>query len=146
MYFLQTAVLVLYTLAFVLNPHPALCTSELTYRLRRLNRILEQRQVHEYESGRSYRILEQHNYNIRNTRVIAGHFRQLRTLKHHLPDDLFLLPFYHQEKARMDRFVDDVDELNALTDNRLYRRHGHVKDCTFDDLSIFIQREIRRLR
>lgn len=111
--------------------------------LRRLNRLLEATQHHEYDAGKDFRVLDHRNYDVWYTKVIAGHYRQVRRLVNALPDDRFLKPFYRDETARMNSFVRHVDEINQLTSNRLYEQLGNVKDSTFDDLTGFLQREIR---
>lgn len=107
----------------------------------RLNRILEKRQAHEYQTRRSFRTLVDHGYNVYDTPIIAGHYRQLRSLRG--SGDAFVLELFRQEKARMDMFVEDVNEVNDLTHNALYYSLGEVKDRRWDDLISFLMREIR---
>lgn len=126
----------------------AQCASAMPYGSlgERLNRLLEKRQQHEHEASKSYRRLLDHGYNVYPTTIIAGHLRQVRRLSARSPNDHLLQDFYFKEKARMDIFVEDVEELNRLTDNRLYYALGSVKDSTFDDLISFLYGEIRRCR
>lgn len=113
-----------------------------TSRTERLHRLLEKRQIHEYEADKSYRNLLQQGYD-----VWAGHFRQLRSLAHrHRPRDRLFDDLYQKEHDRMESFVTDVREINMLTDNRLYQQLGSVKDRTFDDLIAFLHSEIRNGR
>ena len=114
--------------------------------LQRLNRVLERRQLHEYEAGRSFRTLQRQAYNVWDTKVIAGHYRQLRRLVTEIPDDLTVWTSFQSETRRMNSFVDDVELVNEMTQNRLYMEFGNVKDSTFDDLIGFLHREIRRRR
>ena len=115
--------------------------------LERLNRLLEKRQIHEYEADKSYRTLYAHGYNVWPTKVIAGHLRQLRNISYRENlKDLFLDTYYHHENNRMESFVKDVDEINRLTNNRLYQKYGTVKDRTFDDVISFLLSEIHRIK
>ena len=115
-------------------------------KLGRLNRILEKRQKHEHDANESYKYLRDMNYRVWPTNIIAGHFRQVRKLASESPYDNVLIETRIAEESRMDDFVEDANELNALTNNRLYGRLGLVKNSTWDDLIGFILNEIDRCR
>lgn len=124
---------------------PVRVRSRAVSKLERLNRILEKRQKHEYEADRSYKYLIERDYKVWPTKVIAGHFRQLRQLMRTFAENEIAQKF-EAERQRMDEFVNDVDELNRLTDNRLYYSLGTVKESRWDDLIRFILSEIQRCR
>lgn len=124
-------------LAVVLPP-----THVMQMTIRDLNRILEKRQIHYFEADQSYRTLCRLGYDVTRLRIIATHFRQLRSLRKDFPDDTIIEDHFIYESDRMKGFSRDVDRINQLTNNGLYYKYDSVKERTFDDLAGFIMDEI----
>lgn len=139
--YIALALLLLFYPTYCVGTPPSIRTSRQPSERARLNRILENRQAHEYQTRRSFKILQDQGYDVYETPIIAGHYRQLRALR--TAQDVFLENLFLQEKHRMDLFVKDVDEVNVITRNALFYSLGEVKDRRWDDLISFLMREIR---